>query len=64
MATPAVTGAIALLYSAVPSLARNIGKTQELLQKTAHHQKSRDCQSTQESPNNVYGMKLSVFVLT
>lgn len=55
MATPAVNGAIALLYSAVPKLVRKMKEVQDILQKTAKHQESTDCQSRQKSPNNVYG---------
>jgi len=55
MATPGVTGAIALLYSALPHLVREVDKTQEIIQLTAHHQESTDCGSSTKSPNNVYG---------
>jgi subtilisin family serine protease len=55
MATPAVAGAIALFWSAVPSLERNLGKTQEIFEKTAKHQPSTLCNSQHESPNNEYG---------
>jgi len=55
MATPAVAGAVALLWSAVPSLERNIEKTREIFEKSAEHQTSNLCNSPQPTPNNVYG---------
>jgi len=55
MATPTVAGGIALLWNAIPELSRNIDKTTEILEKTALHQPSTECNSTQQSPNNVYG---------
>lgn len=54
MATPNVAGAMALFWSAVPSLIRNIQKTLEIFEKTAKHQKTNEC-SSNGSPNNVYG---------
>jgi serine protease AprX len=54
MATPAVCGAVALLWSAVPNLSRNINKTLEILFKTALKQTSTDCRSS-GSPNNLFG---------
>jgi len=55
MATPLVAGVIALLWDAVPKLDRKIRETNEILYKTANHQTSRDCESTTDSPNNVFG---------
>lgn len=55
MSCPAVSGAIALLWSAVPELARDIKLTQEILYQTAHHQKTDECSGNQKIPNNVYG---------
>jgi len=55
MATPLIAGVIALLWEAVPKLDRKIKETNEILYKTANHQKTRDCESTTDSPNNVYG---------
>jgi len=55
MATPAVSGAFALLWSAVPKLSRNIEKTLEIFEKTAKHQTSTQCDTNGGSPNNVYG---------
>lgn len=57
MAAPAVTGAIALLYSAVPALERDVDLTQIVLQKTANHQRATPpaCDSERETPNNVFG---------
>jgi subtilisin family serine protease len=55
MSSPAVNGAIALLYSAVPSIARNMTCVQHILQRTAQHQADRSCDSPQDSPNNSFG---------
>lgn len=54
MATPTACGAIALLWSAVPKLQRDIDRTLEILKKTARHQTSNLCGSS-GSPNNVFG---------
>ena len=55
MATPAVAGAIALLWSANPRLVRNIPLTNQLLQNTALKQTSTLCGSPTGSPNYVFG---------
>jgi len=54
MSTPLVAGCLALFWSAVPRLSRNIEKTMEIFERTAKHQTSTDCGST-GFPNNVYG---------
>jgi serine protease AprX len=55
MASPAVNGAIALLYQAVPEVARNLKCVTKILEKTAVHQKDKACGSPQESPNYTFG---------
>jgi len=55
MASPAVNGCIAVLYSAVPRIARNIKCVREILDKSSRHQESLDCQSKLKSPNNLFG---------
>jgi len=55
MASPAVNGAVALIWNAIPALERNINKTMDLINKTAKKQRSTDCNSPGGSPNNVYG---------
>jgi len=55
MACPHVAGAFALLWSAVPRLKGQITRTLNIFEKTATHVESRDCESTQPIPNNVYG---------
>jgi len=54
MASPTVAGGIAVLWSAKPSLIRNIDATTEILQKSALHQTSNECGSN-GTPNNVFG---------
>jgi len=54
MATPGVAGALALFWSAVPSLQRNINATLQIFERTALHQPSNLC-SSNGTPNNVYG---------
>jgi len=53
MATPAVSGAFALLWSAVPKLSRNIEKTLEIFEKTAKHQTSTQCDTKGSNQNHV-----------
>ena len=55
MAGPAVAGAIALIWNAVPKLKRNVGATIELLIKTAKPISVQDVCSSSGVPNNVYG---------
>ncbi len=57
MASPHVAGAVALLWSAVPSLAGNIDLTEEILVKSATPVTANTCGSSYvpTSPNNVYG---------
>jgi len=55
MATPLVAGAIALLWDAVPALNRKIKETNAILYQSSKHQKTRDCESRADTPNNVYG---------
>eukprot|EP01080_Neovahlkampfia_damariscottae_P006371 gene6371-10378_t len=54
MASPAVNGAVALLWDAVPELKRKIKETVAILTKTARKQTSTEC-GRSGSPNNVYG---------
>jgi serine protease AprX len=54
MATPHVAGAIALLWSAEPSLQRQITTTENLLNSAAVTVNTTECGST-GIPNNVYG---------
>jgi subtilisin family serine protease len=55
MATPLVAGVILQLWQAFPQLDRKLKETNEILYKSAIHTKSRDCESRQDTPNNVYG---------
>jgi len=54
MASPHISGAIALLWSGRPELRRNINATREILFKTAKHQQDASCGSG-VAPNAVYG---------
>ncbi|MFC3502171.1 S8 family serine peptidase [Micromonospora krabiensis] len=54
MAAPHVTGAIALAWSAVPNLRRDLVGTRELLDRTAHDVADLQCGGT-AADNNVYG---------
>jgi serine protease AprX len=54
MATPHVAGAIALLWSAYPSLRHQIGATENLLSRTAVAVSSAQCDAG-AIPNNVWG---------
>lgn len=55
MATPHVAGAVALLWSAQPSLRHDIDMTETILNETAFHISSTSCSSPQTSPNNLFG---------
>jgi len=57
MASPAVTGSIALIWQAKPALVRKVQDTQTLLQTSAFQLDSTACQSSGR-PNNVYGYGL------
>jgi hypothetical protein len=52
MAAPHISGAISLLWSAIPALRRNIKSTLEILEKTALHQESTQCRSPNKTPNH------------
>jgi len=54
MSTPNVAGGVALLWSAVPGLQRNIAKTNEILEKSSKGQKSDLCEP-KGSPNGLFG---------
>lgn len=45
MSTPAVAGAVALLWSAVPELKNDIERTENLIKITAYHQNTTECYS-------------------
>ncbi|SCF07763.1 Serine protease, subtilisin family [Micromonospora coriariae] len=54
MAAPHVAGAVALAWSAVPNLRRDLVTTRELLDRTAHDVNDLQCGGT-PADNNVYG---------
>lgn len=54
MACPAVNGAVGLLWSAFPSLARDIDRTKKIFEESAIKQPTSEC-GISGSPNNVYG---------
>ncbi|TYB97654.1 S8 family serine peptidase [Micromonospora sp. WP24] len=54
MAAPHVAGAVALAWSAVPNLRRDVATTRELLDRTAHDVDDAQCGGT-PADNNVYG---------
>ena len=55
MATPHIAGAIAILYSAKPNLIGDVDGTEAVLNTTAHHVNSSECNSNGTYPNNLYG---------
>ncbi|HJQ70021.1 MAG TPA: S8 family serine peptidase [Blastocatellia bacterium] len=55
MAGPHVAGAVALLWSAVPSLRGLIDQTETVLNSSAVHINSASCDAGGGSPNNVFG---------
>ncbi len=54
MATPHISGAMALLWSAIPSLRHQIQASRDALNNSAHFISSTQC-GTAGPPNNVYG---------
>jgi subtilisin family serine protease len=54
MATPHIAGAVALLWSAIPSLRHQLTATRDALNNSAVHINSTQC-GTAGPPNNVYG---------
>jgi len=54
MASPAVTGAIPLLWKAKPNLVREVAQSRAHLEQTAAHISANQCSSS-GTPNNVYG---------
>ena len=54
MSTPNVAGGIALIWSAVPELKRNIKLTNKILEETSLKQTSNVCEP-KGSPNGEYG---------
>jgi serine protease AprX len=55
MACPHIGASIALLWSGVPKLKRNIDETIRILKLSTIKQESTDCKSPQRFPNYVYG---------
>jgi serine protease AprX len=54
MATPHIAGAMALLWSAIPSLQHQIQESRDALNNSVHFISSTQC-GTEGPPNNVYG---------
>jgi hypothetical protein len=55
MASPHIAGVIALLYDAKPQLIGNVDQTERLLNRTATHVNSSECESNGSFPNNLWG---------
>src|SRR4029079_12525157 len=58
MASPHIAGVIALLYSARPSLIGDVDATEQVLETSALHINSSECNSNGSYPNNLYGYGL------
>lgn len=58
MSSPHIAGVIALLYSARPSLIGDVDATETLIETTAQHINSSECNSNGTYPNNLYGYGL------
>ncbi len=55
ISTPHISGVIALIYSAKPSLIGDVDGTETLIDQTATHINSAECSSNGTYPNNLYG---------
>ncbi len=58
MATPHIAGAVAVIYSAIPSLEGDVSATEDLINSSARHINSSACQSDGSFPNNLFGWGL------
>jgi serine protease AprX len=55
MASPHIAGVIALIYDAKPNLIGNVNATERLINRTARHVNSSECESNGSFPNNLWG---------
>jgi serine protease AprX len=55
MSSPHIAGTIALIYSAKPNLIGNVNQTERLINRTAIHKNSSECESNGSYPNNLWG---------